>query len=123
MSTPLKALLCIALLVNSSWAVDSQDIAFKSTLDGTEQRYVELLPESFEPTMAHDVLIAFHGHGSDRWQFIKDSRGECKGLRDVAETFGLIFISPDYRAKTSWMGLAAEADVLQIISELKKRHM
>lgn len=100
----------------------AQDVAFKSTLDGTEQRYVELLPDSFEPGMAHDVLIAFHGHGSDRWQFIKDPRGECKGLRDVAETYGLIYVSPDYRAKTSWMGPAAEADVVQIISELKKRH-
>jgi pimeloyl-ACP methyl ester carboxylesterase len=34
----------------------------------------------------------------------------------------LIFISPDYRAKTSWMGPKAEADVLQIIAEVKKRH-
>jgi pimeloyl-ACP methyl ester carboxylesterase len=122
MSTLLKALLCIALLVGRSRAAEPQDIAFKSTLDGTEQRYVELLPESFEPIQAHDVLIAFHGHGSDRWQFIKDARGECKGLRDVAETFGLIFVSPDYRAKTSWMGPAAEADALQIIAELKTRH-
>lgn len=122
MSTQLKALLCIALLLGHSRAAEPQDIAFKSTLDNTEQRYVELLPESFEPLMAHDVLIAFHGHGSDRWQFIKDPRGECKGLRDVAETFGLIFVSPDYRAKTSWMGPAAEADVLQIISDLKTRH-
>lgn len=101
---------------------EPQDIAFKSSLDGTEQRYVELLPESFEPIQAHDVLIAFHGHGSDRWQFIKDPRGECKGLRDAAETFGLIFVSPDYRAKTSWMGPAAEADVVQIIADLKTRH-
>ncbi len=101
---------------------EPQDIAFKSALDGTEQRYVELLPESMENLQAHDVLIAFHGHGSDRWQFIKDPRGECKGLRDVAGKFGLIFVSPDYRAKTSWMGPAAEADVVQIIAELKTRH-
>ena len=112
----------LALALTAAWAGEPQDIAFKSTLDGTEQRYVELLPESFEPMMAHDVLITFHGHGSDRWQFIKDPRGECKGLRDVAKTFGLIFVSPDYRAKTSWMGPAAEADVVQIISDLKKRH-
>ncbi len=112
----------LALAVTAVRAGEPQDIAFQSTLDGTEQRYVELLPDSFEPMMAHDVLIAFHGHGSDRWQFIKDPRGECKGLRDVAETHGLIFVSPDYRAKTSWMGPAAEADVVQVISELKTRH-
>ena len=116
--------LCIATLIIASrlFATDPQDIAFKSTLDGTEQRYVELLPEGFEPLMAHDVLIAFHGHGSDRWQFIKDERGECKGVRDVAAKYGLIYVSPDYRAKTSWMGPSAEADVVQIIGELKKRH-
>jgi pimeloyl-ACP methyl ester carboxylesterase len=116
--------LCIATLIVASrlFAADPQDIAFKSTLDGTEQRYVELLPDSFESLHAHDVLIAFHGHGSDRWQFIKDMRGECKGLRDVAERHGMIFVSPDYRAKTSWMGPKAEADVVQIIAEMKRRH-
>jgi pimeloyl-ACP methyl ester carboxylesterase len=116
--------LAIAMLIIASrlFAADPKDIAFKSTLDGTEQRYVELLPDSFESTHAHDVLIAFHGHGSDRWQFIKDMRGECKGLRDAAERNGLIFVSPDYRAKTSWMGPSAEADVVQIIAEMKRRH-
>lgn len=121
----MKPLFIFTLTLLASYATlhaEPQDIAFKSSLDGTEQRYVELLPESFEPMMAHDVLIAFHGHGSDRWQFIKDPRGECKGLRDVAENFGLIFVSPDYRAKTSWMGPAAEADVVQIIADLKTRH-
>lgn len=98
------------------------DIAFKSTLDGSEQRYVELMPEEFNAASPHDVVIALHGHGSDRWQFINDSRGECKGLRDAADRFGLIVVSPDYRAKTSWMGPKAEADVVQIIGELKQRH-
>jgi pimeloyl-ACP methyl ester carboxylesterase len=119
---PLHIFTLTLLALCATLHAEPLDIAFKSTLDATEQRYVELLPESFEPMMAHDVLIAFHGHGSDRWQFIKDSRGECKGLRDVAETFGLIFVSPDYRAKTSWMGPAAEADVVQIIADLKTRH-
>ena len=69
-------------------------------------------------------MLAFHGHGSDRWQFIKDARGECRGVRDVAARFGLILISPDYRAKTSWMGPKAEADVLQIGGRqgMRKRH-
>lgn len=107
------------------WAqkvANPQDIVFRASLDQTEQRYVERLPPGFEPEKPHDVLIALHGHGSDRWQFIKDMRGECRGLRDVAAKHSLIFISPDYRAKTSWMGPAAEADTLQIIAEAKKRH-
>lgn len=98
------------------------DIAFTAAVDSTEQRYIELLPPSFDLMMAHDVMIALHGHGSDRWQFIKDGRGECKGVRDAAAKYGLIVVSPDYRAKTSWMGPKAEADVVQIITEVKKRH-
>jgi lysophospholipase L1-like esterase/pimeloyl-ACP methyl ester carboxylesterase len=103
-------------------AANPQDIVFRASLDQTEQRYVERLPPGFEPEKLHDVLIALHGHGSDRWQFINDMRGECRGLRDVATKHGLIFVSPDYRAKTSWMGPAAEADTLQIIADVKKRH-
>ena len=34
----------------------------------------------------------------------------------------MIMVCPDYRAKTSWMGPKAEADVLQIIAELKKQY-
>lgn len=119
-----RILIAISLLGFASMAVSSEpaDITFKAEIDGTEQRYVELQPSDFDDSLAHDVVIALHGHGSDRWQFIKDMRGECKGLRDAAAKYGLIFISPDYRAKTSWMGPKAEADVVQIISEVRRRH-
>ncbi|MDZ4401452.1 alpha/beta fold hydrolase [Prosthecobacter sp.] len=98
------------------------DVAFRSNLDDTEQRYVELVPSDAASKAGRDVVIALHGHGSDRWQFIQQTRGECQGLRDVAAKHGLIVVSPDYRAKTSWMGPKAEADVVQIIAELKRRH-
>jgi dienelactone hydrolase len=91
-----------------------RDFAFKATVDGSEQRYVELLPPDHDPAKPHDVVLAFHGHGSDRWQFIRDGRGECRGVRDAAAKHGLILVSPDYRAKTSWMGPAAEADVVRV---------
>lgn len=119
----MKMLLGILLLLaTTAWAEEPRDIAFMAQIDGTEQRYVELLPPTFSPDITTNVLIVFHGHGSDRWQFIKDARGECKGVRDVAAKYGLILVSPDYRAKTSWMGPKAEADVVQIIAELKQRH-
>jgi pimeloyl-ACP methyl ester carboxylesterase len=98
-----------------------EDFTFTARLDGTSQHYVELLPPNFRPDEPTDLLIALHGHGSDRWQFIKDTRGECKGLRDVAAKYGAIVVSPDYRAKTSWMGPAAEADLLQILDEVQSR--
>lgn len=99
-----------------------RDVAFTAAIDGTEQRYVEMLPEGFDPAQEHDVLIVLHGHGSDRWQYVRLTRGECSGARAVAAKHGMIYISPDYRAKTSWMGPKAEADVLQIIDTLWREH-
>jgi lysophospholipase L1-like esterase/pimeloyl-ACP methyl ester carboxylesterase len=98
------------------------DVSFLAELDGTEQRYVVLLPTGFDTDVPHDVMIALHGHGSDRWQFVNDKRPECQGARDAALSQNMIFVSPDYRAKTSWMGPAAEADLLQIQDELNRRY-
>jgi len=66
--------------------------------------------------------IALHGHGSDRWQFVNEGRDECRGIRDMALQHDMIFVATDYRAKTSWMGPAAEADVAQIIALVKRRY-
>ena len=90
MKTPARTFLPLTLLVSLCLALgaaaeEPRDLAFTAKADGSEQRYVELLPPGFNATNTHDVLLAFHGHGSDRWQFIRDARGECKGARDVAE--------------------------------------
>jgi outer membrane protein assembly factor BamB/pimeloyl-ACP methyl ester carboxylesterase len=97
-----------------------EDVSFKAAVDGTEQRYVLMLPQGFDATKTNHVLIALHGHGSDRWQYARQDRGECKGARDAAARHGMIFVSPDYRGN-SWMGPQAEADVAQIIAELRAR--
>lgn len=102
--------------------VQTTDVSFTAACDGTEQRYVLMLPAGFETNQPHDVLIALHGHGSDRWQFINDPREECRATREAAEARGMIYVSPDYRARTSWMGPKAEADLVQIISNLKKEY-
>jgi dipeptidyl aminopeptidase/acylaminoacyl peptidase len=101
---------------------EPQDVSFKAKYDHSEQRYVIVLPEGFEPDEPHSLLVALHGHGSDRWQFVKDDRDECRAARDAAARIKAIYVSPDYRAKTSWMGPAAEADVLQILGELRKTY-
>ncbi|MEO6182002.1 MAG: alpha/beta hydrolase fold domain-containing protein, partial [Verrucomicrobiota bacterium] len=49
-------------------------------------------------------------------------RDEARAALDIAKRFGCIYVSPDYRAPTSWMGPAAEADLVQIISHLKKQY-
>ncbi|QDU28687.1 Prolyl oligopeptidase family protein [Anatilimnocola aggregata] len=120
-SAALFACLIVTLCVSTASAAEPVDVVFNAKHDGTVQRYVVILPDDFDVEKPQSVLIALHGHGSDRWQFVKDGRGECKAARDAASKHKLIFVSPDYRAKTSWMGPAAEADVVQIIEELKAK--
>ncbi len=105
-----------------SGAYTISDVSFIADCDGTTQRYVVMRPGDFEADRPHDVLIALHGHGSDRWQFVKDRRDECRAARDVAARHRMIFVSPDYRASTSWMGPRAEADVVQIIAEIRRQY-
>jgi dipeptidyl aminopeptidase/acylaminoacyl peptidase len=98
-----------------------EDIAFTAKLDGTTQYYMQRLPENFQPEQEHHVLITLHGHGSDRHQGVSEW-AEFKAAQDAAAKYGMIYISPDYRATTSWMGPKAEADMVQIIEELRGRH-
>jgi len=111
-----------AARVGCAGASEPQDVSFVATCDGSTQRYVLVLPEGFVEAEPHHVLIALHGHGSDRWQFVRNARDECRAARDVAAEHRMLFVSPDYRAKTSWMGPAAEADLVQIIAMLKRRY-
>ncbi|WP_422928971.1 alpha/beta hydrolase family protein [Singulisphaera sp. PoT] len=107
---------------NDAPGPEPTDVAFTSKLDGSEQRYVLIGPPSPSEDRPRDLLIALHGHGSDRWQFARDARDECRATRDFAARHGMIFVSPDYRARTSWMGPKAEADLVQIIETLKSQH-
>ena len=95
---------------------------FKAAYDGTQQKYLILLPQDFAANAPHDLLMAFHGYGSDRMQYITQNRGECLGAREVAARHNMIFVSPDYRAPAGWMGPAAEADTVQLLAELKKTY-
>jgi pimeloyl-ACP methyl ester carboxylesterase len=98
-----------------------EDVAFTAKCDNTQQRYVMIYPDGFKPNELHHLMIALHGHGSDRWQFARTAIDEARSARDAAAEHRMLFISPDYRATTSWMGPKAEADVVQIIDELKAR--
>ena len=99
----------------------TEDVAFTAKCDGSTQRYVIVYPQGFQAGQIVNVLVALHGHGSDRWQFVKDARNECKAARDAAAANHMLYVSPDYRAKTSWMGPKAEADMVQILDELKAK--
>src|SRR3989442_1371046 len=97
------------------------DVAFTATVDGTTQYYIQMLPEHFDPANSHHVLIALHGHGADRKQCI-GGRPEFDAARDAAAKYEMIYVSPDYRATTSWMGPKAEADLVQLIGELRQKY-
>ncbi|MDO4558417.1 MAG: alpha/beta fold hydrolase [Planctomycetia bacterium] len=77
-------------------------------------------PGEITGTKTVDLLVTLHGHGADRNQFVYDVRDECLATRIIADRFGLLMVSPDYRARTSWMGPAAEADMVQLIGILRK---
>lgn len=100
-------------------------VEFTARVDGSKQRYLEFLPLDYTPTHACSLMIFLHGHGSDRWQIAKgDQWREIQAVCDVAARHRMILLSPDYRATTSWMGPAAEADVVQIIRDQKtQRHI
>ena len=103
----------------------TEDVTFEARFDGTTQKYVLLHPPRGRVqagTNDRTALIVLHGHGANRWQFVRQSRGECAGAREVAAEHGLLLVSPDYRASTSWMGPAAEADLVQIIDQLQREH-
>jgi len=122
--TAIVSSVSFALCIGPAQAAEptTEDVVFKASIDDSEERYVRMLPADFDAAASHDLLITLHGHGSDRWQYVKQPRDECRAARDIAVKHRMILISPDYRAKTSWMGPKAEADLAQIIRETKARY-
>lgn len=114
---------CAPAVVSLGFAVDTlHEVAFKASVDGSEQLYVEILPSKFDAKKKHCLVIGLHGHGADRWQFAKDPRSECAAFRDIAAKYQMIAVTPDYRATTSWMGPNAEVDLVQIITDIKSKY-
>lgn len=112
----------LSLLQEAQGTERIEDVAFISRVDGTVQHYVLIEPPEGFVGGGCDVLIVLHGHGSDRWQFVQQPRAECAETRRVAAESGMLLVSPDYRAPASWLGPAAESDMLQILDELHLRY-
>ena len=68
------AIVAVLLCTLPMVAGEPNEVVFKAKVDGTEQRYIEILPPGFDANQTHHLMIALHGHGSDRWQFIRQSR-------------------------------------------------
>ena len=118
---------CIAAMVMAAHCPAEDTTQFVSVLektfaadhDGSQQKYVVMTPPGLAAKSPVSILITLHGHGSDRWQFVRQSRGECRAAREVALEYKMLMVSPDYRASTSWMGPAAEADMVQLVQILQ----
>lgn len=115
------AVLLVPAFAHSAEGPAAEDVAFVASCDQSTQRYLLIRPEGFSAEVPHDLLIVLHGHGSDRWQVLGQSRQEFRAALDAAAARKMLVVSPDYRAKVSWMGPKAEADLLQIIGELKAK--
>ena len=96
-----------------------QEKNFISDFDQSKQNFIEILPQAFDEHQSHHLIIALHGHGSDRWQYATWDRDECNAFRNFALQNEMIAVTPDYRGKTSWMNYAAERDIIQIIHSYK----
>ena len=116
--------LLFVVLASSSHAADRasvEDVTFTANCDNSTQKYLLVYPAKFKNDELHHVLILLHGHGSDRRQITDDTVNEFRAGRDAAAVRKMLVVSPDYRARTSWMGPKAEADLLQILGALKSR--
>ena len=51
-----------------------EDRTFVAGLYATQQKYVMMTPHGWMIDQPVSLLIAFHGHGSDRLQFVKHDR-------------------------------------------------
>jgi pimeloyl-ACP methyl ester carboxylesterase len=114
----------LAMATAAAYGADrtsSEDVVFTARCDNSVQNYLVIYPKAFKADESHHLLILLHGHGSDRWQAVDNSVDEFRAGRDSAVARNMLVVSPDYRARTSWMGPKAEADLLQIIDELKVR--
>ncbi len=98
------------------------DVSFKADLDGTTQYYMQLLPTDFDPEQTHDLIFTLHGCGATRDWYVSGPNPHAIVTRETAAKHGMILISPDYRANTSWMGPAAEADMVQMIRDLRAKY-
>ena len=90
-----------------------RDVTFVSKVDGTEQRYVLMLPKDLPGERKVDLVIALHGHGSDRWQFVNAERDECRAAREMAAKHNMIYLCPDPTKVNGAVSMNGTANMLE----------
>jgi pimeloyl-ACP methyl ester carboxylesterase len=118
----LVALGLLAVISSASGTTEPRDIAFVSTADGTTQHYLLLLPEGYQGTENPPLMVALHSLGGTRAQFLETRHPTVRAAVDTVAKWRMIYVLPEYRGPRSWMGEKAEADVVQIIAQVKSRY-
>ena len=114
--------LSLCLLVCGLAAAEPRDMAFTAQTDGTVQHYVLALPEGYQAEQAYNLMVGLHSYGGDRWQFLQTKYPTTRAAVDTVAKWKMIYVLPEYRGPRSWMGAKAEADVVQIIGDVKARY-
>jgi pimeloyl-ACP methyl ester carboxylesterase len=114
--------LFLCVLARGLAAAEPADIAFTSQADGTVQRYLLVLPEGYDANRSHHLMVGLHSYGGDRRQFLETKFPTVRAAVDAVAKWKMIYVLPEYRGPRSWMGAKAEADVVQIIGDVKERY-
>lgn len=113
------SVILLTAMPGAAFEENIRDVTFKAEFDQSVQHDAIVLPKEYDRAKPHDLLVTLHGYGSDRWQFLRSPRDECRAARNVAAENKMDLLSPDSRAPDSWMVPAAEADLVQILCEVK----
>lgn len=89
---------------------------FRSELDGHDDYALVISPDS-GPSVGGDVAFYLHGHGGVPEQLF--SHPCLVGLPELATRAGVTLVAPNLRGN-AWMGPAAEADLLQLLAEVRR---
>lgn len=112
----------LCLLLCGLAAAERRDIAFTSRADNTVQHYVLALPDGYRAEQTYRLMVGLHSYGGDRWQFFETKYPTVRAAVDTVAKWKMIYVLPEYRGPRSWMGAKAEADVVQIIADVKARY-
>jgi dipeptidyl aminopeptidase/acylaminoacyl peptidase len=97
--------------------------SFVASFDGTRQTYLLLESRGSKDTSAPLLVLYLHGASTHQDQGMTAGiyDGFFERLWDWVQSQNGVYVCPDYRGP-SWMGPAAEADVVDILAALRKRY-